>query len=213
MPSSTEDPDCRFEIVGPSRHAAVCRLIARTFSADEPLAVTVGQSRDEFTAMLDIFLPAALPLGLTMGALRGAHLVGIALTTAYDFVPPPGIEDASPSYPPIGALIAELEQDYERDNAARLGTCAHIHMLAVDADARGAGIARNLVAATVRNARAKGFDAVLSDATHPTSQRVFSRQGFATVGAVRYEDFRHDGAAPFASLATLGAIQLMEKRA
>jgi hypothetical protein len=95
-------------------------LIARTFSRDEPLAVTVEQSRDEFVAMLGVFLPAALPDGLTMGAFVGRKMVEIALTNAFTFAPPPEIEGTSPNYPPIGALIEELERDYALENAARL---------------------------------------------------------------------------------------------
>jgi len=95
-------------------------LIARTFSRDEPLAVTVEQSRDELVAMLGVFLPAALPDGLTMGAFVGRKMVEIALTNAFTFAPPPEIEGTSPNYPPIGALIEELERDYALENAARL---------------------------------------------------------------------------------------------
>jgi len=212
MNASKSDGNHRYDIVGPAQSAATIDLIGRVFSRDEPLAVTVGQSREEFTRMLAVFLPAALSDHLTMGAFTGGKMVGVALTTAFTFAPPAEIEGMSPNYPPIGALIAALEQDYERANAERLDRCAHIHMLAVDNHARGHGIAQALVDATARNAKRNGYDTILSDATNPTSQRVFARQGFRTANEVAYSTFEHDGTARFASLANLGAIKLMEKR-
>lgn len=212
MNASRSARNHRYDIVGPAQSEAAIDLIARVFSQDEPLAVTVDQSRDELTAMLGMFVPAALPGQLTMGAFIGENMVGVALTTPFTFAPPPEIEDTSPNHPPIGALIAALERDYERENAARLDRCVHIHMLAVDKDARGRGVAQALMEATARNAASNGFDALLSDATNPTSQHVFARQGFNTLNEVPYDSFVHDGTARFASLANLGAIKLMERR-
>ena len=200
-----------YDIVDSAQSGAAIELIARVFSQDEPLAVTVGQSRDEFAAMLGVFLPAALPEGLTMGAFGDGEMVGIALTTSFTFSPPPEIEGTSPNYPPIGALIEALERNYEQENAARLDHCAHIHMLAIDRAVRGRGIAQKLVEATAINARAKGFDAVVTDATNPISRRVFARDGFAVLNEVRYDGFRFDGRAVFGDLAGQGGIALMEK--
>ncbi|MEP4377395.1 MAG: GNAT family N-acetyltransferase [Alphaproteobacteria bacterium] len=204
--------DYRCALVDPARPEAAIELIARAFSRDEPLAVTAGQSHEELTAMLGLFLPAAVHDGLTMGVYDDRRLVGAALTTAFTFSPPPEAEGASPGYPPIGALIETLERDFERANAARLAGCAHIHMLAVDNAARGRGIAQRLVDATARNAQAKGFSAIVADATNPTSQHVFANQGFETRNEIRYDSFVHDGTRRFAAIANLGAIKLMEKR-
>jgi GNAT superfamily N-acetyltransferase len=212
MNAEEPDSDFRYEIIGPVRTRAAIDLIARVFSRNEPLAVTVGQTHNEFTAMLGVFMPAALPEGLTMGAFVADELVGITLTTPFTFTPPPEIESTSPNYPPIGALIEALEREYEHQNAGRLDRCAHIHMLAIDDAARGRGVAHALVNATTQNARAKGFDAVLSDATNPTSQRVFANQGFETRNEIRYDAFERDGTTTFASIANLGAIKLVEKR-
>jgi predicted GNAT family acetyltransferase len=85
-------------------------------------------------------------------------------------------------------------------------------MLAVALEVRGRGVAQALVEATARNAASNGFDALLTDATNPTSQRVFAKLGFETLNEVTYESFAHDATPRFASLANLGAIKLMEKR-
>jgi GNAT superfamily N-acetyltransferase len=161
--------------------------------------------------MLGVFLRAALPEGLTMGAFVDQKLAGIALTTAFTFTPPPEIEGTSLNFPPIGAFIEALERDYERENTGRLDTCAYIHMLAIEDTARGRGIAQTLVSATTQNAHSKGFDAVLSDATNPTSQKVFAKQGFETRYKIRYDKFTHSGIPTFASIANLGTIKLVEK--
>lgn len=204
--------ECRFDTLGQPQTGAAIDLITGIFRRHEPLALTVGQTHDEFKAMLDVFLPAALPDGLTMGAFDLDRLVGIALTTPFTFTPPPEIEGTSPTYPPIGALIEALEHGYEHQNAGRLDRCAHINMLAIDDTMRGRGIGQALVNATTQNARAKGFDAVLSDATNPTSQWVFANLGFETRNEIRYDTFDHGGARTFASIANLGAIKLVEKR-
>lgn len=205
-------PPCRYLVAAADHGPTAADLIGRVFARDEPLAKTVGQTLPEFTSMLGVLLPAALPQRLSIAAVSNDAMLGIALTTAFTFTPPPGTEDASPNYPPIGALIAELERDYERENTDRLGSCAHLHMLAVDTAARGRGIAQALVEATADAARSNGYETILSDATNPISRSVFARQGFATINHVRYDRFEYAGGKPFAALAHLGGIHLMEKR-
>ena len=51
----------------------------------------------------------------------------------------------------------------------------------------------------------------MSDATNPTSQRVFAKQGFETFNEVRYDRFEYGDTRWFASIANLGGIELMEK--
>jgi alcohol dehydrogenase class IV len=77
---------------------------------------------------------------------------------------------------------------------------------------RMVGVAQKLVDAAAVNALAKGFDAVVTDATNPTSQHVFAKQGFEALHEVRYDSFAHNGTTTFASIANLGTIKLMEKR-
>ena len=96
--------------------------------------------------------------------------------------------------------------------ADRLARTAHLHMLAIDVGFRGRGVATALVNATVDNARIRGFDVVLADATNPTSTAIFARAGFDTVNEVRYGSFAFEGAKPFAGLEELGGIKLMERR-
>ena len=68
-----------------------------------------------------------------------------------------------------------------------------------------------MVGATARNAGSQGFDAIVSDATNPTSQRVFAKQGFETFNEVRYDRFEYGDTRWFASIANLGGIKLMGK--
>lgn len=201
-----------YDVAGAAQTDRITRLIAEVFSRDEPLAIAVGQSEAEFVDMLAVFLPVALPEGLTIAATADDAVTGVALATAFTSEPPPEIEVASPSYPPIGALIAELESDFERENANRLSTCLHIHMLAVDAAYRDRGIAQSLLEASEANGKGRGFTSMLADATNPTSRRAFERAGFKTVIEVRYDSFEFENQLAFAGLSDLGGIALMEKR-
>lgn len=212
MQFPTQDDGFTCDIAGPAHTDGITRLIADVFSRDEPLAVTVGQSEDEFVDMLAVFLPVALPERLTIVATAGDGIVGAALAIKFTTEPPPEIEATSPNYPPIGALIAELEGDFERDNVGRLSTCLHIHMLAVDPRHRDRGIAQALLQASEANGRNQGFTSMLADATNPTSRRAFERAGFKAINEVRYDGFRYGDRPVFAGLAELGAIALMEKR-
>ncbi len=208
----SEQNGITYEILDAARGAEAGAMIAETFSRDEPLAVAAGQTAGEFVAMLDIFIPVALPENLSVCAIDDGDVVGVALATRFTTVPPPEIADATPHYPPIGAIIEALEAGYEATNADTLQTCLHLHMLAVSQEARGRGIAGTLVDLCAANGSASGFATMVADATNPASQRVFARCGFAEIARIDYNSFTFEGSRTFASAADAGGIALVEKR-
>lgn len=207
-----EQDGISYDMLAPDRAGAAAAVIAETFSRDEPLAVAAGQTAAEFRAMLGIFLPVALSEGLSVCAHADGDVVGVALATRFTTEPPDEIVDASPNYPPIGAIIAELEADYEAANAGALDACLHLHMLAVSAPVRGRGIAKALVELCAANGAAAGFANMVADATSPASQGVFARCGFTEIVRVDYAGFAFEGRRVFAPVADAGGITLVEKR-
>ena len=51
----------------------------------------------------------------------------------------------------------------------------------------------------------------VTEATNPTSQHIFRKQGFIDRVSRTYENFTLDGSNPFASIAEFGGVILMDK--
>lgn len=189
-----------FDLLTPGHAAPSANLVAQVFSQDEPLAVAVGQTEAELFAMMSAAAPSALAESLSFGAWVDEELVGAAIATTFTWLPPEGTVALSPSYRPIGALLAQLEADLEARPRPELRACVHIHMLAVDRRFREDRIAGTLVRRCIENATGKNFREAVTDATNPASQRVFARAGFKRINAVRYDNFTFEGERIFSAI-------------
>jgi len=209
MPLPASHRKIQYRQLGAGDLRSCARLIAGVFSRDEPLAVAAGQSREELENMLLTIGPSALGENCSYGAWDGTELVGAALATAFTWAPPDGAEALSPSYPPIGAIIGELEAAFETQPRERLQRCLHIHMLAVSQQFRSYRIAEKLVQNSIDVAATRGFQEAITDATNPASQQVFRKAGFAQLTEVRYADFDFDGNHIFDDIENAAEIALM----
>jgi ribosomal protein S18 acetylase RimI-like enzyme len=173
------------------------------------VAVAAGQTHDELESMLLAIGPSILDQPHSFGAWDGAELIGAVLSTAFTWMPPDGAGGLSPNYRPIGAIIGALETGFEAQPQDKLQTCLHIHMLAVSRGFRGHRIAEHLVNTCIESAATHGFQEVVSDATNPASQQVFTKTGFARLTEQRYADFDFEGRRCFSEIETAPDIALM----
>lgn len=211
MPPPASTPDITYRILKPNALDRAADLIADVFSTDEPLAIATGQSRAELAGLLRVIGPSAIAENRTSAAWAGDRLVGIALATGFTWAPPDGAEALSPNYRPIGAMLAELEADFEARPRQDLAATMHLHMLAVDRRYRRQGIAEELVRACVATAQEHGFKRVVTDATNPASQRVFGDAGFSTRNEVRYDAFEFEGRRVFAGIPDAESMLFMSR--
>ena len=211
LPPPTPRTDIAYRLLTSTELDSAADLIAEVFSRDEPLAVATGQTRSELAALLRGMGPSAIAENRTSAAWAGDRLAGVALATRFTWAPPEGAEALSPNYRPIGAMLAELEADFEARPQKDLETTMHIHMLAVDRRYRRLGIADALIRASLAHAVEQGFRRVVTDATNPASQRVFSNAGFSTRNEVRYDAFKFEGRRVFAGIPDAESTLFMSK--
>lgn len=186
-------------------------LIADVFSQSEPLAIASGQTRAELVAMLQAMGPSALSEKLSFAGWINDTIVGVSLATVFTWQPPEGAGLLSPNFRPIGAMLAELEAEFEARPREVHENTVHIHMLAVHGDHQGHGVADAVVRACVRNAAENEFGRVVTDATNPISQRVFHKCGFKLQSEIRYDRFAFEGRHVFADIPNAESTQFMSK--
>lgn len=211
MTSPTARTDITYRLLTSTETDSAAELVADIFSRDEPLAVAAGQTRAELAALLRGMGPSAIAEDKTYAAWVGDRMAGVALATAFTWMPPGGTENLSPNYRPIGAMLAELEATFEARPRQDLEATLHIHMLAVHNEQRGQGVAEGLVSACVGNAAKHGFRRVVTDATNPSSQRVFERAGFSALNEIRYDSFEFEGQRVFAKIPNAESTLFMSK--
>lgn len=209
MQFPVEPGEIRYDLATPEGFVPAAQLVANVFSADEPLAVAVGQTADEIVSMLALTAPDALAERLSILASVGGQVVGVAFATSFTWLPSDAAAANSPNYAPIGALLEELEQDFSARPRDELERCVHIHMLAVESTYRDRKIGRELLRLCVENARARGMTAAVSDATNPASRRTFEAAGFTAIGQTDYAQFAFEGRKPFAGIESAARMALM----
>lgn len=191
----------------------VARLLGEAFSAYDPPAVAVGLTPADFEAFVRVLAPRGIADGLTIVA-RSAdtgELMGALVTEDLAAEPPAAMAGLSPRFEPIFDLLGELDREYRAGHAASPGEALHLYLLGVDRRFGGRGVAHRLVEACLANGAARGYRRAVTEATNPTSQHVFRKQGFVERVRRAYGDHRFGGRAVFASIAEHGGPILMDR--
>ena len=193
--------------------SAVVGLIARVFSAADPLAVAMGLTQADVERLVGLLCPKAVTDGLTVVARSSeeTQIVGALLTD--DFATPPEIDpdDISEKFLPILAMLESLDEGYRKGRTILPGQCLHLFMLGVDQRFAGRGLAQQLVAACLAIGRQKGYTHAITEATGVVSQKVFRKLGFSDRLRMSYQDYRYGGRPVFASIRDHEATILMER--
>ena len=192
---------------------AMARLFGEVFCRYDPPAVAVGLTAAEFEVFVRLLCPKASVEGLTIVArLAGTgELVGALLTEDSASPPPDGMDRLSPKFDPIFDILGQLDAEYRGGQQARPGESLHLFLLGVSAEVAGRGVAQQLVAACLESGIRRGYRMAVTEATNPTSQHIFNKQGFVTRAQRSYQTQRFQGREVFASIAQHGGPMLMDK--
>jgi ribosomal protein S18 acetylase RimI-like enzyme len=191
----------------------MARLLAVAFAHRDPPSVAVGLTPAEFELFVNLYCPRAAAEGHTIVA-RSAEtgeMAGALLTEDSSGAAPEGMERLSARFDPIFDLLGQLDAEYRAGRPPDPGECLHLYLLGVASRYEGQGIARQLVAKCLELGASKGYRVAVTEATNPTSQHVFRKQGFVERVRRSYEDHRFNGHASFASIAEHGGPMLMER--
>jgi ribosomal protein S18 acetylase RimI-like enzyme len=188
-------------------------LIARTFTADEPLCVALGLLAPDIERFLQAASEQLLSDGLTMVArdVESGKLAGALIAEDLASPLPVEPENLSPKFQSIISLLTRLSDEYRQGTTLSSGQHLHALMLATDRRYRGRGMAQKLIAASIENGLELGFRRAVTEATGVVAQHVFRKAGFVERLRVPYATFRRDSATPFASIQGHEGAILMEK--
>ncbi len=192
----------------------MARLLGGVFAHRDPPAVAVGLTPGEFGSFVGLFCPRAAVEGLTIVA-RSAEtgeMVGALLTEDSAGAPPEGLEQLSAKFDPIFDILGQLDAEYRAGRPARPGECLHLFLLGVAPGHAGQGIAHELVARCLAHGASRRYRVAVTEATNPTSQHIFRKQGFVERVRRSYQNHRFNGRACFASIAEQGGPMLMERQ-
>ena len=190
----------------------VARLLGEAFAHRDPPAMAVGLTPAEFEAFVRVLGPRVVADALTIVA-RSAEtgeLMGALVTEDLAAEPPAGMEHLSGKFDPIFDLLGELDRDYRASHSFHAGEVLHLYLLGVDRRFSGRGVGHQLVAACLANGATRHYRRAVTEATSPTSQHIFRKQGFVEKVRRSYRDHRFGGQAVFASIAEHGGPILME---
>ena len=85
-------------------------------------------------------------------------------------------------------------------------------MIAVHPDARGLGLATDLVKRSVQLATCLGFVGCKTEATGNYSKKAFLKCGFEIVSDIKYKEFKVDGKKPFAAIKEHEGVAFLAKQ-
>jgi ribosomal protein S18 acetylase RimI-like enzyme len=180
----------------------MAELLADVFSRHDPPAVAVGLPRREIEVLVLAFGPKALAERLTIiaRAVSSRELLGALLVEDFATPPPDGQEQVAPTFAPIGAMLDGLDTQYRALRTIEPGRYLHLFMLGVAEHAWGRGIARQLIATSLRHGKERGYTHAVTEATGTISQHLFRTFGFREVLTAHYCDVVYAGNRPFAAI-------------
>lgn len=191
----------------------VARLLGQAFASHDPPAVAVGLEPAEFEAFVHVLGPRIGADGLTIVARSGetGALMGALVTEDLAAGPPPGMDRLTRKLDPIFELLGELDSEHRAGQTIEAGEALHLFLLGVDRRFSGRGVGQALVGACLANGVVRRYRRAVTEATNPTSQHVFRKQGFVERARRSYAAYRYGGEAVFASIAEHGGPMRMER--
>jgi ribosomal protein S18 acetylase RimI-like enzyme len=134
-----------------------------------------------------------------------------ALLTEDITSPPVNIEHVSEKFDPVFGLLGKLDANYRPEKDFRPGEYLHLFLLGVSDSYTRRGIGQRLVETCLNNGAAKGYRFAMTEATNRVSQHIFRKLGFVERAHVSYEEYLHEGAPVFASIAEHGGPITMDR--
>jgi len=192
----------RLSVCRPPDVDELIELLSEVFTERDPPAVAVGLTRDEFSALVELYRDRAGVEGLTIVARcqETGEMVGALLGEDSAAPFPYGVERLSPKFDPIFDILGQLDAEYRAKHTIIPGEALHIFLLGVKRSFAGRKVAQELVRQCVENARGRGYRLAITEATNNISRHIFRKAGFEDRVARSYRDHRFAGQSVFASI-------------
>uniref|UniRef100_A0A2A4J4D3 aralkylamine N-acetyltransferase n=1 Tax=Heliothis virescens TaxID=7102 RepID=A0A2A4J4D3_HELVI len=175
----------RFVTITPDMSEAVIQHLRNNFFADEPLnkAVSLCQ-RGEPHAALERLCAVTIADGLSVAAIEG--------DTSIEKIQ----QSSDEKYNKIFTILYSVSQELDLFNTFQVDKILECRIISVDQQARGRGLAKELMARSIDIAKENGFKLFKADATGAYSQRICSSLGMEIIRTVRYADYRDASGTP-----------------
>lgn len=177
----------QYRIMQPQDIDAAAECIGNTFTQHEPLTHFLNISKRDFTIYVRHICQLIVGQQLSMVAESDGRIIGVRLAARHQSY-------KSPVCPcvqmiTVAALFAQLHQHAQQyDTQHRL----HLIMMGVDEAFHNHGIAQQLMQKTLANARQRGYQLAIVEATSSITQHIFvNKLGFRIVNEIAYKNFRH----------------------
>jgi len=189
-------------------------LLAESFSIREPMAAALQAQPADLLPFARALLTrcASEPFSYVAIERHGGRVMGFCL--GHDFAGPGLAFDArrdSPKLTPLFDLLARLHRTYEEAVQPRKGRVLEIAATGAAADADGYTVARALERRAMADARARGFEGVVSLCTNSVTRYLaLADQGGHLIQEVPYDTFEHEGRRVFGNAARHRGVALIE---
>ncbi len=197
--------------LGPEQADAAFELATRVFAAGSTLHTALGIGLAEYRDYLRPQFGSMLAEGLSVAATTepGGALAGCLLATDLAGTMHPGAVSAK--FAPLAALTEALCRQYRQFRDFGAGEVVLIDMAAISEGYACRGVYQALRQAAQERAREKGYAWVVGELSSVATQHVaLNRLGHQKRAEIRFAEFEHGGARPFAAITEPLSIILAE---
>lgn len=206
------DDLCHYHVLQNQYLDQAIKLITQSFCKFEPMTCYLNIPHHEFIPFATHVVEKAVREGLSMGAMVGNKLV--ACTIVEDVADPLNLTfEIDPKFQCIFALLEELAHPFFKGKVFEKNHLAHLFITAVDPNYHGEGLSRKVNLEAIKLAKAKNFDFMCCEFTHPYNEKGTIRNiknNKLILGSRVYKDFVFEDEKPFENLAGSATAYIWE---
>jgi acyl carrier protein len=208
------DPGIEIVPVSGRHYNELLQLLIESFSLREPMAAALHAQPADLLPFARALLTRCESEPFSYVAIKpdSGRVVGFCL--GHDFAGPALAFDTrtdSPKLTPLFDLLARLHRNYSESVQPREGRVFEIAATGAAPDADGYNIARALERTAIVDARARGFERVVSLCTNAVTRYLsVADQGGHLLQEIPYDTFEHEGRRVFADAAQHRGVALIE---
>lgn len=167
---------------------AVIKCLSTAFTKSEPMTSFLKIDEVDFAKFAAQVCDHIINDQLSIIAeTDSANIIGVRLCGTYSRNPKPLVIPE-----PMQAIVALLDHLHEIPMPLFTEKSIHLKMLGIDARFRNQGIAQTLLLETFKNAKMKGYDHALVEATSSTTQHIFiNKFQFRLLNKICYQTFTY----------------------
>ncbi|KAM3958807.1 LOW QUALITY PROTEIN: arylalkylamine N-acetyltransferase-like 7 [Aphomia sociella] len=191
----------RYVTITPEMSDAVLQHLRDSFFADEPLNKAVGLcERGQSHAALERLCAATMIDGLSVAAMEDDTVLGVALNGILPGDIEQSIEKIQQSsdekYNKIFTILYTVSRDLDLFGTFDVNRILECRIISVSDQARGRGLAKELMRRSIEIAKEQRFKLFKVDATGAYSQRICSSLGLRVLHKIRYCEYCDDTGTP-----------------